>query len=149
MQDVQALAKHFKISKNTDVLLPLSSACDALRVKIQERASKSRAREFSDSNGSVLLMSGEVRAGVGRSAASHAWVMQFQEVSLMDEFFPDSADLAALVKALVYARQQHCNSHHVYLRGQWAARDSIVRLAGNEEVLSLPLDQLVAGLKKA
>ncbi len=39
-KELQALAKRFKIAKNTDITLSLDSVCAALRVKIRDRAVK-------------------------------------------------------------------------------------------------------------
>lgn len=126
--DLVTLARAYKIGKNTDISVPLSSAVAALRAKITVRAAQSEGREAL-TNSTALLMSGE-----------------FEFSSLEDCYFPDGpAEVTELVRLLVRARRQHCNSHHLYVRGQWHVRDRLVeRGGGTDAVLQRSLAELAA-----
>ncbi len=122
-QELVGLARAYKIGKDTDITVPLSSAVGALRAKIAVRAAECDGRAALTSS-AALLMSGE-----------------FATSSLEDCYFPDGpVNVASLVQLLVRARRQHCNAHHLYLRGQWHVRDRlVVRGNAGDDVLRASL----------
>jgi hypothetical protein len=108
---LETLARSYKLFKNTDISTPLSNALSILRVKIAEKAASSRPA-LGGSAG--LQVSGD-----------------YKDVSLEEtcEFFPEEAEFGRAVSLLVAARRQHCNAHHMFVRGQWMVRDFFDRKA--------------------
>jgi phosphohistidine swiveling domain-containing protein len=110
-RELRALARSFKAGKCTDIAEEPPSRILAMKIA-QRREQRGMATAQAQ-----LLVSGE-----------------FADVDPLGgtELYPedDCADLRAAVAITVLARRQHCNSHHLLMKGQWPVRDKLVALFG-------------------
>lgn len=64
-----------------------------------------------------------------------------------EEYYPEEPIMAEWAKLAIQARVQHCDSHHLLMRGQWIVHDALVDLAGSS-VFSRSASE-IEGLLKA
>ncbi len=116
-KEVSAIAREFKIGKNTDISEEPPVELIALKVSQRRSEGSSNTNSLTSSKGQLLLVSGE-----------------FSDVTLETDLFPeaDGKPVRDSVSLCVLARRQHSNAHHLLMKGQWIVRDKLVALFGKK-----------------
>jgi phosphohistidine swiveling domain-containing protein len=102
-QKVATIAKQFKISKSTDIRQ--KPPLDELWAKVQEQMQRlDNLQHASDES-----TEGTIDA---------------------EDYYPEEPTVTDWVRLAIQARVQHCDSHHLHMRGQWIVRDALLNLGG-------------------